>query len=209
MRILILHLFNIFLFFGAVLCNGQTIDTISKMRKLINQRDVKFIIKTNILPPIISAFKKQLTYTYSFEICINKRLSVQTTGLFTSYHKQQRHESSDEIIADLKYFFDENKAYSGIYMGTYWKAINYHYSNKEFYPQYITYLNFEQQSIGGGLILGYQNNIKKHIVFDLLIGFGGRHITNTNIIDAVNINLSNQKQTVFDSRFGLFIGYKF
>jgi len=77
------------------------------------------------------------------------------------------------------------------------------------YPPYYSYLEYNQIIMGGGLICGYQNYIKKHLVIDFLVGLGAQHITNTNIVKAVNIGLDNQKQVIPDMRLALNIGYRF
>ena len=203
--------FTVLFMLTALAVIGQRADTTGKIRQFINKNDIKFIVKTDILLPTISAFEKHLTYTYSFELCFNKRLSSQATGLFSNFHNQQRQESSDQIIEDIKFFISKKKNYTGFYTGAYFKGVHYYYTNEQngdFTP-YYNYLNYEQQSFGGGLIFGFQNYIKGRLVIDFIVGFGMRHITETNIIKAVNIGLDNQKQTVPDARLGLNIGYKF
>jgi hypothetical protein len=63
--------------------------------------------------------------------------------------------------------------------------------------------------MGGGLLFGYQNYIKKRIVVDILLGIGARQILNREIVKIENITFDVNKKTYLDALFALNIGYKF
>ncbi len=62
---------------------------------------------------------------------------------------------------------------------------------------------------GEGLILGYQNYIKKRIVIDFIVGLGNNQVISTKVIRAENIDLDLPKGSSLDGILALNIGYRF
>jgi hypothetical protein len=171
----------------------------------------QFIIKTDILLPVISRIENRTMSAFTAEFCFNQRHSIQFTGLFNAYSFKGKSDYSRQFIAEYKFFINQKKKYAGFYLGPYFKWAKYSITEemKGDFPPYYTYLQYDQQSIGEGLISGYQFYIKKHFTIDLLLCFGVRHMISTKIIKAIDIGLENKKKTISETRFALNIGYKF
>jgi hypothetical protein len=172
---------------------------------------IQFLIKTDILSIIISAIEGKTAASFTGEICFNHRHSIQFTGLNKAYSTISRKDFTVEIIPEYKFFIEKRKSYSGFYAGAYLKTTNYSYENELNIdvPQNYTYLEYNMTRMGGGVICGYQIYIKKHLVIDLLAGYGALYSTDINIIKMVNIKMDNQPKTINDFRLSLNLGYKF
>jgi len=85
---------------------GQT-DTANKGRSFsfdhYHIENIQFIIKTDILLPIISAINKRTTSTFTGEFCFNQRHSIQVTGLHSAYSITGRKDFSLQIISEYKF----------------------------------------------------------------------------------------------------------
>lgn len=212
MTTLLRNILLIFIFvFSTTKLLGQPIDSTKKFRQIIEKYDIKFILKTNIIPPVISAINNRISTSFIVEYCFMKRYSVQGEWVSSSYNSASTKESSDIIIAGFKYFLSQSKNYTGFYTGYYNKAINYYYANEQNIglPQIYTQLIYNKEYFGIGLIFGYQNYIKSKIVYDFIVSIGALYNTRTEVLKAVNIELSDSRIVNIDGIIGLNIGYKF
>lgn len=167
------------------------------------------IIKTDIAMPIIGLATNFKAGSLTLELGIKRRHSIQLTGLITNMVSTEFQHKTIQIIPAYKYFLSKKKAYKGFYSGLYLKGSQYtsiadhrHFSER-------SYLEYKQNTLGGGLIFGYQNYILKRFVVDILLGFGARQAINTIIIKSENIYLGDIKSTYADGIIAVNFGYKF
>jgi hypothetical protein len=200
----------IFLTFNCAIIYGQQ-DTSKKSRNFIYKNlkieNIQFVIKTDLLGPVISLIDKRRMNTLTGEICFNNKHSIQLTGLYNNYQSRFESEFILDIIPEYKFFLERKKSYTGFYTGAYLKLRNSTFEYVITYYKstyYYDYNKYNQTSFGGGIICcGYQNHIRKNIVFDFLFGIGGQYIVKVN-----NSFIENHKISR-DIRFALNLGYKF
>lgn len=167
------------------------------------------IIKADIAMPIIGLATNFTAGSLTLELGIKRRHSIQLTGLITSIVSNEFQHKTIQIIPAYKYFLSKKKAYTGFYSGLYLKGLQYTSitDHRHFSESY--YLEYKQNTLGGGLIFGYQNYIMKRLVVDILLGFGARQVINTTIIKSENIYLDGIKSTYSDGILAVNVGYKF
>lgn len=171
-----------------------------------------FVIKTDVLVPVIASTINRIGFGLSAEYGFLKRNSFQLSNVYVSLNSTQDKEKTNQAILDYKFYITHKKQYTGFYSGVYLKYIDYHTIHQAVNPYYNNqniYLELSHNKIGGGLIFGYQNYLLKHIVIDFLLGLGVRNNFKTTIIKQENIGYSDNKATVLDARLSLNIGYKF
>ena len=171
-----------------------------------------FVIKTDVLVPVIASSIHRIGFGLSAEYGFLKRHSFQLSNVYVSLNNTKDKEKTNQALLDYKFYITHKKQYTGFYSGAYLKYIDYHTIHQYVDPYYNNqniYLELSHNSIGGGLVFGYQNYLLKHIVIDFLIGLGVRNNFKTTIIKQENIGYSENKATILDARVSLNIGYKF
>lgn len=176
-------------------------DTLSKKNIVI--------IKTDIAMPVIGLATNFKAGSLTLELGLKHRHSIQLTGLITSMVSTEFQHKTIQIIPAYKYFLSKKRACTGIYSGLYLKGSQYTSINDHRHFSENYYLEYKQNTLGGGLLLGYQNYIMKRMVVDFLVGFGARQAVNTTIIKSENISLGDIKNTYADGIIAMNIGYKF
>jgi hypothetical protein len=169
------------------------------------QNKVKFIIKADVFFPIVIAlneiadpFNIPIIGSLTLESCFSNRHSLQLTGFI---EKDDKNSPADfQIMSEYKYYLMKRKPYCGFYTGGCLKYIQ----NRNFIwtwtpTEYYSY----DLSIGEDVIIGYQNLIGKHFVYDILFGLGRSQLVYwTEYYKPYEDNL-------YDFRLAINVGYKF
>jgi len=187
----------------------STILTSSIVAQDTTKTQTSLIIKTDIFMPIYSLATNYKAGSLTVEFGVKRRHSLQITGLVSNLIGTTQQYKSTQIIPAYKYFLSNKKPYTGFYTGLYIKGDQL--TSISDYRQFSepSYLEYKTTSMGGGLLFGYQNYIKKRIVVDILLGIGARQILNREIVKIENITFDVNKKTYLDALFALNIGYKF
>jgi len=167
-------------------------------------------IKTDIFLPLIGIATNYKIGSLTIEFSINRRHSLQLTGLISSYTSKEKQNNSRQIFPAYKFYLSKKKIQQGFYSGIYIKGsrlIEIIDNRHDYYNP--TYLEFRTKSISGGPIIGYQNYFKKRIVFEILVGIGASKVIHREIIKSGDIGLGLIKESHSDGILALNIGYKF
>lgn len=168
----------------------------------ISSYNLKFDIKLDLLLPIVSAFERRTTNALSLEVCFLKRFGLQVTTLFSGYSGKDRKETSLQFIPEYRFYFNKQRIYSGFYSGLYFKMNSYFYQTNT--------LEYQKDSYGGGILVGYKIYFKTKWLFDGTIGFGKRKTISTDIMKDLHDSYSSQPEKwSVDGIAGLKIGYEF
>jgi len=186
----------------AFIGNLNAKDTLSKK--------TFFIIKTDIGQPIISHYfyQYQKVGSLTLEVCLKRRHSVQVIGYGSEIKFSEYRHNSFQIIPVYKYFLSKKNPYTGFYTGAYIKGDRLNEIINR--GSGIGYLEYNEYSLGGGLVIGYQNYIMKRIVVDVIFGCGVRQDLKIEVIrtDNMSLNQSGMKQPLLDGILALNVGYK-
>ena len=166
------------------------------------------IIKTDIAMPVIGLATNYIAGSVTFEI-YKGRHSFQVTGFASEIKRDGYRHNSVQIIPAYKFFLSKKKPAAGFYIGIYVKETEYYFTANKKYTAESYYLRYKRSSIGVGALFGYQNYIKKRLVFDVLIGIGARQVFDTKILQSENIYVEKMKTTFADGILALNIGYRF
>ena len=206
------------IFFGfSVYSFGQNSNDSLKSNKA-------FIVKTDLVRPALGYLQKNNDYSASIEIGFRKRHSLQMRGILLTPVINNNigftiPNNSFQVIPEYKFFFNTKKGYDGFYIGLYSKyASNIvgSMASDMIGDMFMCYYN--QISLGGGGIIGYQNYIGKHFLIDFMVGLGARRLIKTTFINEIvpleQIGFINGYQnpfapTSFDGMVSINIGYRF
>jgi hypothetical protein len=175
----------------------------------LNNRS-KFIIKADILSPILSISKDLKMGSLTAELGFKKCHSIQVMGSYKVDTHLGPSEKTLQIIPMYKFFLFKKKFCDGLYSG-----VNANYTQGNFPSDKIihnTNVWYRHNSLGGGLIIGYQTYIKKHLVVDALIAAGMEELINAKeIVGNVKFDdkITNAQNPNFYLILALNIGYKF
>ena len=203
-RIIIFIVFLILLFTSAF---GQQ-DTSNKK--------TFFAIKTDLA--FLSAYAFPVIYDRGYmgvltvEQGFSYKHSFQLTAWFLKYTDSQPREIW-RFIPEYKFFLSKKGNFKGFYTGIYLKYVN----QVNFYPYLSAHddrTKDKYHTYGAGATFGFQTYIKKHLTFDILLGFGGRYITNSVESPAGSNVFGINSRAMYplfklDGRFSINLGYKF
>lgn len=178
----------------------------------VSKNHIEYNIKTDIFMPVTGFLGNYKRCSLSFETRFNKIHSVQLTGFISSYQYSRDHYDLHQnnkslvygIIPEYKHYFTKNRHF---YYGIYLKYGKGKSENKHQQTNYYSYGKFKFDVVGGGIIAGYQTYIKKRIVFDVLLGYEKRRVTNVKTYESINSGYITKWGS--DIRIAINIGYKF
>jgi len=177
-----------------------------------------FAIKTDLIAiPFLFSSSKYYSITVEKSVC--KKQSMQFSFLHVTNDMDYEVFQTDQIILEYKFYF--NKIGEGFFGGLYSKYSNNHEAFYERYdqnynslkPKEKLELEYKQQSLGGGVITGYQYCFNKHLLVELIAGIGIRknfHFE-PSYFDETHVNVSslNKNNWELDGRVALNLGYRF
>lgn len=170
----------------------------------------KFIIKADILLPIINIGKDFKIGSLTAELGFKKRHSLQVTALYSVDDYINPYQKTFQILPMYKFFLFKKKFCDGFYTG-----VNANYVQDNLPSDIIihnTNVRYRYNSLGGGVILGYQTYIKKRLVIDALVAAGMKELINAKEIIG-NVKFDDKITFAQNPNFYLIlalnIGYKF
>ena len=167
-----------------------------------------FILKTDVLLSTLALTANNstligLTSEYGFR----KRNSLQLTVLHDNFKRATnpiQHFTTNFIMLEYKFFFSQKRSFTGFYSGPNGQYIFEH----EKYSNVGGYVESKDMRIGGGLIIGYQNYIRKRLTVDFFFGMTWGYLVQKTIVKEVGIT-KGFSQTVQYGRAAINIGYRF
>lgn len=137
-----------------------------------------FVIKTDFLLPVIGQLYDNTIFSLTLEKGFKTRHSFQLTGLFSNLKTSSGSSFTNFIFEDYKFFWRKEKSFTGFYSGI---------NGQEIFEGGKNGSN--NTRIGGGLIIGYQNYIRRKLTIDALFGLTWGYLvqkTGNSILRTVN-----------------------
>lgn len=191
------------LFFISTLLLSSTVmaqDSSSQKKALF--------IKTDLLLPLVGIDPDFSGGSFTVELGVKRRHSFQLTGLIANNQMDGTQHKSIQIIPAYKFFWSK-KGYRGFYTGLYLKGGQYQTIIDQTHTPENYYIEYSENVISEGLMMGYQNYIFKRIVIDVLFGMGTSQLLNRTMIASENIVDVHLKEDHTDGIMAINIGYKF
>lgn len=173
-----------------------------------------FVIKTDLIAiPVPIYFAHEHYFSLTFEKNLCKKQSCQLQFFYDWYDSGFRVYHDVEITPQYKYYF--SKLGSGFFSGLYSKFTLY---KEWFYDKYDEHyilqsphskliIEYERQSIAGGIIAGYQRIFKKHWVAEFIIGYGIKGNINEKTLFGPSGHIIDK--THRDAVVSMNVGYRF
>ena len=138
-----------------------------------------FTVKTDIFFPIASISSNGIAGSLTLEKGFKRRHSFQLTGLYFNQQDDSIKYLKDIsvfIMEEYKFFWRKKKSFTGFYSGLNVAQIMYKINGIDNSLSPLFYVDYRGYCLGGGLLIGYQNYIRKKFTIDVLLGFGWSYL---------------------------------